>query len=267
MAALEDSAEAVWSTVREQAAEAKSSPVLAPYLERAIDAHATLPHAVAHMLAAKLASRDDGLVPAQLESELAALLAEPPVCAALTSDLVCVVASDPAAPSLLTVLLQFKGFAALQAHRAAHSLWARAEQQDDAGARQLALLLQGRASELLGVDIHPGAKLGPGIFIDHATGIVIGEQAEVGGGCYVLHGVTLGATGKKEKGTGRRHPRVGEKVTIGSGASILGPVIVGDGATVGANAVVTKNVEAGATVIDTSFMNNRVLAPRKAKAA
>lgn len=155
----EDSA-AVWSTVREQAAEAKTSPVLAPFLDHAIDAHATLPHAVAHMLSRKLASCDDGLPPALLESELATRLTEPTVCAALTSDLLCVVAADPAAPSLLTVLLHFKGFAALQAHRAAHSLWARAEQEEDAGARQLALLLQGRASELYGVDIRtPPAPL------------------------------------------------------------------------------------------------------------
>ena len=113
----------------------------------------------------------------------------------------------------------------------------------------------------------PGATLGPGIFIDHATGIVIGEQASLGAGCYVLHGVTLGATGKKDKATGRRHPSVGDRVTIGSGASLLGPITVGDAATIGANAVVTKNVEAGATVIDTSFMSNRVLPPKRAKAA
>ena len=92
-------------------------------------------------------------------------------------------------------------------------------------------------------------------------------QASVGDGCYILHGVTLGATGKRDKKTGRRHPEVGAGVTIGSGASLLGPITVGDRATIGTNAVVTKSVEAGATVIDTAFMNNRVLAPKKPKAA
>ena len=109
--------------------------------------------------------------------------------------------------------------------------------------------------------------MGTGIFIDHATGVVIGEQATVGDDCYILHGVTLGATGKRDKATGRRHPIVGSGVTIGSGASILGPITVGDRATVGAGATVIKSVEPGATVIDTGYLSNKVLAPRKPKAA
>ena len=87
----------------------------------------------------------------------------------------------------------------------------------------------------------------------------------MGCGCYMLHGVTLGATGKRDKKTGRRHPAVGDQVTLGSGASVLGPITVGDGATIGATAVVTKDVAAGATVIDTSYLNNKVLMPRKRK--
>ena len=103
--------------------------------------------------------------------------------------------------------------------------------------------------------------MGSGIFIDHASGVVIGEQASVGDDCYILHGVTLGATGKVKQG--RRHPTVGNRVTIGSGASILGPIEIGDGATIGVCACVTKPVAAGATVIDVSFMSNKILAPKK----
>ena len=149
-------------------------------------------------------------------------------------------------------------YLALAAHRAAHALWG-------SGDRDVALLLQGRASALFGVDIHPAASVGAGTFLDHATGVVVGEQASLGEGCYVLHGVTLGATGKVRDG--RRHPAVGAGVTLGSGASVLGPITVGDGATVGANACVTKDVEAGATVVETGYLNNRVLAPRKKKAS
>ena len=128
-----------------------------------------------------------------------------PAEALLARDLNAVVEGDPAAPELLTVFLHFKGFLALAAHRAANSLWS--SRNEDPGAGQLALLLQGSASAATGVDIHPGAQMGSGVFIDHATGVVIGEQAAVGDDCYILHGVTLGATGKTKNG--RRHPHVG----------------------------------------------------------
>ena len=154
-----------------------------------------------------------------------------------------------------------KGKTQEAAHRAASHLWS--TRSEDPGAGQLALLLQGAASERTGVDIHPGAAMGAGVFIDHATGIVIGEQAAVGDDCYILHGVTLGATGKEKHG--RRHPHVGSGCTLGNGANVLGPITVGDGATIGTGATVTKDVEAGATVIDTGFMSNKVLAPRKKK--
>jgi serine O-acetyltransferase len=298
-----DLTDLVWTAIRGQAAAASSSPVLAPFFQTTISSESTLPNALAAVLARKIAS--DSLTPCEpLADELACIFGEPAVCKLITSDLLAVVEADPAAPELLTVLLHFKGFLALQAHRAAHQLWAR---ENDAAARQLALLLQGRASELFGVDIHPGASIGGATFIDHASGIVIGEQAamrpkpraprvrvahssprepalrcpspvsergcnphrcdqaSMGYGCYMLHGVTLGATGKRDKKTGRRHPAVGDRVTLGSGSACLGPITVGDGATVGATAVVTKDVAAGATVIDTSYLNNKVLMPRKPK--
>ena len=252
----------VWSTIRDQAAEASSAkPVLRPYFSQAVNSQSSLPAAVASILASKIAAGDNGLSTELLQQELERLLADQ--TEALERDLLSVVESDPAAPELLTVLCYFKGFLAVSAHRCASALWAN---KDDPGSRQLALLLQGRASECFGVDIHPGATIGRGVFIDHATGVVIGEQASVGDDCYILHGVTLGATGKKDKKTGRRHPIVGSGCTLGSCASVLGPITVGDGATIGANAIVTKNVEAGATVIETGFMNNRVLGAKKPKA-
>ena len=246
----------MWETIRGQSeAASASSPVLRTYMGRAIERHDTLADAVAALLAERFSDGD--LPRGELEEELAPPLRD---CAdALARDLEAVVASDPAAPDLLSVLLHFKGFHAVAAHRAAHAFWT-----GDPGRRQLALLLQGRASAATGVDIHPAASIGAGLFLDHATGTVIGEQASLGSDCYVLHGVTLGATGKVRGG--RRHPAVGDRCVIGSGASVLGPIEVGDGATIGANACVTKNVEAGASVIETSFMSNRVLAPKKAKA-
>jgi len=168
-----DLTDLVWTAIRGQAAAASSSPVLAQFFQTTISSESTLPNALAAVLARKIAS--DSLTPCEpLADELACIFGEPAVCKLITSDLLAVVEADPAAPELLTVLLHFKGFLALQAHRAAHQLWAR---ENDAAARQLALLLQGRASELFGVDIHPGASIGGATFIDHASGIVIGEQA------------------------------------------------------------------------------------------
>ena len=255
---------AVWSEVCAQAATVSdSSPLLTPYLERTIGRHTSLPEALAGVLSDKIADDALGLSNSGLAEELAQLLSAPRECAAMTSDLLAVAESDPASPQLLSVLLHFKGFLALQTQRAAHALWALGP--GDAGARELALLLQGRTSALWGVDIHPGATIGAGVFLDHASGIVVGEQATLGDGCYVLHGVTLGSTGKRDRETGRRHPLVGARVTLGSGATLLGPIIVGDGAVIGTGATVTKDVAPGATVIDTNPLKNRVLLPRKPK--
>ncbi|EAZ25926.1 hypothetical protein OsJ_09770 [Oryza sativa Japonica Group] len=125
------------------------------------------------------------------------------------------------------------------AHRAAHALWSD-------NRRAPALLLQSRASEVFGVDIHPGARIGCGILLDHATGVVIGETAVVGYDVSILHGVTLGGTGKE---SGDRHPKVGDGVLIGAGASVLGNVHIGDGAKIGAGAVVLRDVADGTTAV------------------
>ncbi|MFH1159052.1 MAG: serine O-acetyltransferase [Pseudomonadota bacterium] len=147
-------------------------------------------------------------------------------------DLDAVVKRDPAAVDLLIPFLYFKGFHALQLYRLAHWLWS----QDQ---RHMALFLQNRSSILYGVDIHPAARIGAGIMLDHATGIVIGETAVVEDNVSLLHGVTLGGTGKEK---GDRHPKVRQGVMIGAGAAILGDIEVGAGAVVAAGSVVLHDV-------------------------
>lgn len=146
---------------------------------------------------------------------------------------------DPAAKSRLEVFLCYPGFHAVQAHRLNHWLWAR-------NIRLLARWFSQIARFFTGIEIHPGAKIGKNLFIDHGMGVVIGETATIGDNVTIYHGVTLGGTSFKP---GIRHPQVGSNVIIGSGAQILGPIYLGDGARVGSNAVVVKDVGAGATVV------------------
>lgn len=145
---------------------------------------------------------------------------------------------DPAAKSVVEVFLLYPGFHALIYHRIAHWLYLR---KRFFLARWISQI--GRAAT--GVEIHPGAKLGRGLFIDHGMGIVIGETAEVGDNCTIYHGVTLGGTGKEK---GKRHPTIGDNVLIGAGAKLLGPINVGDNAMIGAGSVVLDDVEPGSTV-------------------
>ena len=155
------------------------------------------------------------------------------------SDCQAVVYRDPATESYVEVVAYFKGFIALQAHRAARYYWYRGE-------KQFALWLQSRTSEICGVDAHPACEIGCGVMIDHATGVVVGETAKIGDGCTLLHGVTLGSSGKDK---GDRHPKVGEHVLIGAGTSILGNIRVGDRSKIGAGSVVLKPIPSGATAV------------------
>jgi serine O-acetyltransferase len=139
---------------------------------------------------------------------------------------------DPAARSLVEVLLCYPGGHAVAVHRLSHWLWQR-------GLRLPARLLSNLARVLTGVEIHPGAVVGSNVFIDHGTGIVIGETAEVGDGCTLYQGVTLGG---RTLNQGKRHPTLGSDVTVGAGAKILGPIEVGDEARIGSNAVVLQDV-------------------------
>jgi len=146
---------------------------------------------------------------------------------------------DPAARSALTVALCYPGVHSLWGHRISYWLWHR-------HARLLARLTAEVTRMLTGVEIHPAATLGPGLFIDHATGVVIGETTQIGADVTIYQGVTLGGTSTE---TGKRHPTVGDRVIIGSGAKILGPITIGDDSRIGANAVVVKPVPAGSVVV------------------
>ncbi|MCV7200307.1 serine O-acetyltransferase [Mycobacterium angelicum] len=146
---------------------------------------------------------------------------------------------DPARPTALEVIFCYPGVHAVWGHRISHWLWLR-------GARLAARLLTEVTRILTGVEIHPGAELGSGLFIDHATGVVIGETAEVGDDVTLFHGVTLGGTGRER---GKRHPTIGDRVVIGAGAKVLGPIKIGDDSRIGANAVVVKEVPSSAVVV------------------
>lgn len=146
---------------------------------------------------------------------------------------------DPAVPTTLQVILAYPGVHAIWGHRINHWLWQR-------GARLIARVTAEITRILTGVEIHPGAVLGPGLFIDHATGVVIGETAEVGEDVTLYHGVTLGGSGRD---TGKRHPTIGDRVTIGAGAKILGAIKIGDDSRIGANAVVVKEVPSSSVVV------------------
>uniref|UniRef100_A0A7S3JTH5 serine O-acetyltransferase n=1 Tax=Aureoumbra lagunensis TaxID=44058 RepID=A0A7S3JTH5_9STRA len=157
-------------------------------------------------------------------------------------DIMAILDRDPAAISCLQTVMFFKGFHAVQAQRVAASFWA----MGSMSSKHVALAIQNRVSELWAVDIHPAAQLGGGLLVDHATSVVIGETAKIGSNCTILHGVTLGGTGKER---GDRHPKIGNNVVLGAGATVLGNIIVGDGATIGSQAVVTKEVPPGMTCV------------------
>lgn len=158
----------------------------------------------------------------------------------LRTDIRCILERDPAARSGWEVLTLYPGLHAVVLHRLAHACWQR-------GFRWLGRAVSQGSRWLTGIEIHPAAKLGEGVFFDHAMGVVIGETAEIGDGCTIYQGVTLGGTSlyKGEK----RHPTLGRNVIVGAGAKVLGGFNVGDGAKIGSNAVVTKPVPAGATAV------------------
>lgn len=159
--------------------------------------------------------------------------------ALIRSDFASIRQRDPAARSWLDTALCYPGLHATVAHRIAHRLWT-------GGLRTPARLASYLARAVTGIDIHPGAKIGPGFFIDHGAGVVIGETAEVGRDVTLYHGVTLGGV---SWAPGKRHPSLGDGVMVGAGAKILGPITVGAGARVGANSVVVEPVPEDATVV------------------
>ena len=158
----------------------------------------------------------------------------------LRSDIQCILERDPAARTRWEVLTCYPGLHALVLHRRAHWCWVH-------GLKWLGRFISHMARWLTGIEIHPGAQIAGCVFIDHGMGVVIGETAEIGSGCTIYHGVTLGGT-SLYKGA-KRHPTLGKNVIVGAGAQVLGGFTVGDGAKIGSNAVVTKPVPAGATAV------------------
>lgn len=229
----------VWERVREEAEDmASGEPILASFLYSTILSHRTFNDALAYHLAQKLGNAEvHSMQLRELFDE--ALREQPEIGEATRADIVAYYDRDPACHSYIQPLLYFKGFHALQAYRVAHWLWGE-------GRRAMALYLQSRMSELFAVDIHPAAKLGRGIFIDHATGIVIGETAVVEDDVSMLHGVTLGGTGKE---TGDRHPKVRRGVLISVGAKVLGNIVIGEYSRIGAGSVVLHEVPAHCTAV------------------
>ncbi|MBW3540466.1 MAG: serine O-acetyltransferase [Planctomycetes bacterium] len=228
----------LWPAIRrEVTAEVDREPILGSYLHAAILNHERLEDALSFHLAGKLESLS---LPSMLVRELidGVLTDGLDISLAVRADLRAVRERDPASHGYWQPFLYFKGFHALQSYRIAHQLW-----QD--GRRGLALHLQSRISEVFGVDIHPAARLGRGILIDHGTGVVIGETSVVEDDVSMLHEVTLGGTGKE---TGDRHPKVRRGVLIGAGAKVLGNVEIGEGAKVGAGSVVLNDVPPHVTV-------------------
>ena len=228
----------VWECVRHDAeAAARAEPELAALMFANILNHSRLEHAVCHRLAQRL---DHDNVNADLirQTFLAIAEREPEYADIIRADLSAVYDRDPACGRLIDPLLYFKGFHALETYRFAHFLW-------HEGRRDFAMYLQSQISMVFNIDIHPAAKIGRGIMLDHGSGIVIGETAEIGDNTSLLHSVTLGGSGKE---MGDRHPKVGRGVMIGAGAKILGNIHVGDCARIAAGSVVLKDVPPKTTV-------------------
>jgi len=218
-------------------AAARDEPHLASQMNAVILSHEDLASALSFQIGRKLG--DSELDPMSVREVCRdAFTADRSIVAAAEADLMAVAERDPAVKTLLQPFLYFKGFQALQAWRVAHWLWTE-------GRETLAFHFQSRISELFQVDIHPAARLGSGLFLDHGTGIVIGETAVVGDEVSILHAVTLGGTGAER---GDRHPKIGKGVLLGAGAKVLGNITIGDYAKVASGSVVLKAVPAGCTV-------------------
>lgn len=209
----------VWNNIKAEArALADCEPMLASFYHATLLKHENLGSALSYMLANKLASP---IMPAIAIREVVeeAYAADPEMIASAACDIQAVRTRDPAVDKYSTPLLYLKGFHALQAYRIGHWLW-------NQGRRALAIFLQNQVSVSFQVDIHPAAKIGRGIMLDHATGIVVGETAVIEDDVSILQSVTLGGTGKT---SGDRHPKIREGVMIGAGAKILGNIEVGRG--------------------------------------
>ena len=233
-----DLCDPIWQALRAQAEElAANEPSLASLAHATILKHQKLEDALSYHLAKKVGGEDlSPMLAREIFDE--ALRADPEIGDAVRADLSAIFERDPACHSYVQAFLFFKGFHALESHRIAHWLWGQRREA-------LAYFLQSRVSEVFAVDIHPAAKIGRGIFMDHATGVVIGETAVVEDDVSMLHGVTLGGTGKEK---GDRHPKIRRGVLLSVGAKVLGNIEVGEYSRVGAGSVVLHEVPAHCTV-------------------
>ena len=234
------SREDFWNEIRKEAeVEAAKEPMLSSFYFTSILSHDCLEKSLSFALANRLCTKT--LLSTQLiEIFNEVLLAKDSeqLRNNIRRDLVAVLSRDPACNSYVQALLLFKGFHAIQAHRIQHYLWKK-------GQKTYASMLQSRISEALGVDVHPAAKFGGGILMDHATGCVVGETATIGDDVSILHGVTLGGTGKE---VGDRHPKIQDNVLIGARSTILGNITVESGAMIAAGSLVLKPVPANGMV-------------------
>jgi len=228
----------IWDTVRKEASDAiECDPIMATFFYANVLNHETLEEAVTHRLSERLSHRDVG---ADMIRRTFATMAQdrPEWSNELRTDIQAYYDRDPACDRFVMPVLYFKGFHAIQTHRLAHWLWNR-------GREDFALYLQSRSSSVFQVDINPAARVGKGIFFDHATGIVVGATAVIEDNVSILQGVTLGGTGKE---TGDRHPKIRYGVLIGAGAKILGNIEVGHCAKVASGSVVLAPVPHNKTV-------------------
>ena len=230
--------ESLWGRIQCEARVAvRDEPLLGALIHAGLLHHATFEAALAYRFSLKLSSRE---MSEQILREIAddAFARSPGLVAAATADLLAVYERDPATHRLMQPILFFKGYQAIQAYRIGHWLWQH-------NRRDMAYFVQMRVSEVFGVDIHPAAKIGKGIMIDHAHSIVIGETAVVGDNVSMLHSVTLGGTGKED---GDRHPKIGNGVLIGAGAKVLGNITIGYCTRIAAGSVVLHDVPPCKTV-------------------
>src|SRR6185295_8655161 len=227
----------VWSRITRQARDAAArEPLLRRLLDDSVLSQPTPARALSAILARRIGAQQPDVA---LHALLLEVLSEDRALLPLfEADLQAVTLRDPACRSSLHALLHFKGFHALQAQRVAHSLWR-------GGRHDAALWLGGQVAQALAVDIHPAVPIGPGVLLDHATGVVVGETALIEAGVTILHGVTLGATGKQR---GDRHPKVRRGATLGAGAAVLGNLEIGCESLVGAGSVVLHDVPPHSTV-------------------
>ena len=228
----------IWTRLRDEAeAAARAEPALAGLMITTILNHERLEDAIVHRVAARLGRP---AVPSELIAQTfsEAVEADRSFGEAFRADILAVADRDPACSRLMEPVLYFKGFHAIQAHRLAHWLW-------NEGRRDFAFYLQSLSSEVFQTDINPAARMGRGVFLDHATGLVVGQTAVIGDDVSILQGVTLGGTGKER---GDRHPKIARGVLIGAGAKILGNIEVGQCARVASGSVVLQPVPPKTTV-------------------